>query len=515
MDTASKKRALFSKRSIPARSVVEAQGRCSGRRSIGRLWAALTGIAATCAVWAVPAAAEPLAVVVDVDPSLPIDPSKLCADLETDLGVPVRGGKAGGGPSLVVRSGPEGTISILFLPPGSEAKARTLGAPTDRRLLGDTVELAASTLLRDEAGEILTKLQKPPRDTGVYQLPVARAEPASVPPATCGGPSVWAGADLVPYVGTSLYDAKRARHLSFNLLAGYTRGVDGVELGGGVNIASHHMCGAQITGVGSISLGRVDGVQLSPLNYAGGNVTGTQIGVGAVADGDVVGLQLAVVDIAKGAVSGAQIGTVNIASNQLQGLQNGVTNLALDNVDGAQVGVVNIAFGKVRGTQVGVFNYAEESNASVGLVTIVKKGRTEPEAWASESGIVMAGVRHGGGFLHNIYGIGEHIGATATPTMAFGLGGRVQLSPATHLDIDVIDYFTTRSDDVLGSMQATIGHRFVGWFGAYAGASYNVRAADTGQERIKPPWGAKHLGNIDKTELAGWPGVTAGVRLLL
>ena len=353
--------------------------------------------------------------------------------------------------TVVVRRRADGNVTIVFIRPDGREVERTLDLPADRDLATETIALAAGNLVRDEAAELVASLSPappPPTEAPAAPEEVPTVDAASAPPApatqrvSCtDAEPLFFGADFAPYAGSSSKYADRRRTLSFNFVAGYSRGLRGFELGVGANIESAFMCGVQIAAGANVVLGDVRGVQLAPANVALGAVQGVQVGVVNLAKGDIEGVQLGPVSIGGGALTGAQVGVVNllggsvlgsqsgvvnIASADVRGAQLGVVNIAHGGVDGVQIGTTNVATGEVRGTQVGVVNYAEVSDYPVGVVSVVRRGRTSVDGWVTESGIGMAGVRHGGRVIHNVYGVGYRAGSPSGWSFALGLGARAR-----------------------------------------------------------------------------------------
>ena len=85
---------------------------------------------------------------------------------------------------------------------------------------------------------------------------------------------------LIPWISTAGFqDPNRniTTNLSLNIIAGYHAKLDGIELGGILNMKGIEARGAQIAGIGNIVGGNVDGFQISAgLNAAGRNVEGFQ-----------------------------------------------------------------------------------------------------------------------------------------------------------------------------------------------------------------------------------------------
>src|SRR5690606_4057750 len=112
---------------------------------------------------------------------------------------------------------------------------------------------------------------------------------------------------------------------SFNLIGGYTAGLQGVEIGGVFNIVKQDMSFLQIAGVFNMTGGRASGVQTAGLfNQALDSVTGVQLaGAFNLTNGDLQGIQASgAVNHASGDVSGMQLsGAINSALQGIRGMQ--------------------------------------------------------------------------------------------------------------------------------------------------------------------------------------------------
>ena len=155
---------------------------------------------------------------------------------------------------------------------------------------------------------------------------------------------------LVPTVSTNGAIAGAVvNRVSINILGGYARGVDGVEVGGGLNLLSHDMKGVQIGGLANLVGGRTSGVQIAGgINHGMRSLQGLQL----------AGLANTVWDT----LSGAQVaGGVNVVKRGMSGAQvSGAANVTLGDLDGFQAsGGINLAHGRVNKAQVsGAVNYA-------------------------------------------------------------------------------------------------------------------------------------------------------------
>jgi hypothetical protein len=155
---------------------------------------------------------------------------------------------------------------------------------------------------------------------------------------------------VVPSVSTNgAVAASTVNRISVNLLGGYARGVQGVEVGGAVNLLSRDMKGLQVGGLANLVGGRTRGVQIGgAINHGMRSLEGLQLaGLANTVWDTLAGVQLA--------------GGVNVVKRGMTGVQvSGAGNVALGDLDGVQVtGGVNLAHGVVNKAQVaGVVNYA-------------------------------------------------------------------------------------------------------------------------------------------------------------
>jgi len=187
---------------------------------------------------------------------------------------------------------------------------------------------------------------------------------------------------LVPNVGTNRkLSGSVDNNLSFNVLAGYSGGVNGFEIGGLLNIVRRNVHGSQIGGIANIVGGSTNPFQLAGMfNLNGGSVTGTQIaGMSNVVLDTLNGVQLAGFNnTLHGYMNGVQVsGFNNVTTQNVDGIQlTGFANVALkdvklgqisgfanycDNVDGGQIsGFANVAKGDVNWGQISGFaNYGK------------------------------------------------------------------------------------------------------------------------------------------------------------
>ena len=187
---------------------------------------------------------------------------------------------------------------------------------------------------------------------------------------------------FIPYIGTNRkLSGSVDNTLSFNILAGYSGGINGFEMGGLLNIVRRDVNGSQISGLANIVGGDTKYFQLAGFfNKNSGTITGTQIaGFSNVVLDTITGIQLAgFQNTLHGHMNGIQIaGFNNVTTQHVDGIQlTCFVNVALkdvklaqiscfanycDNVDGGQLsGFVNFAKGDVNwGQASGFANYGK------------------------------------------------------------------------------------------------------------------------------------------------------------
>jgi hypothetical protein len=98
-----------------------------------------------------------------------------------------------------------------------------------------------------------------------------------------------------------------------------------------------------------------------------------------------------------------------------------VVNIGGD-VTGAQVGVLNIAR-TVTGTQVGVLNIAQTSDAPIGLLNVITRGKLNLAAWTNETSVANVAVKLGGANVYSfLMGGVNPRGANGKVNLSYGLG---------------------------------------------------------------------------------------------
>lgn len=248
-------------------------------------------------------------------------------------------------------------------------------------------------------------------------------------------------------------------NFSFNMLGGYTAGVEGLEMAGVFNINKKDVRYLQMAGVFNITGGNAIGVQSAGVyNQVMDSVAGLQMaGVVNIVKGRVTGLQAAsVYNLSIGKVKGAQFsGVVNTTIDTMTGLQaagiinsavksvtggqiSGIINLAVKDVNGLQAaGLINTCAGNMRGVQFsGVINYAtrlrgaqiglvniadSSSGVGIGLFSFVVKGYHKVSLSANEAFTYNVALKTGTHWLYNIYTAGSVL-QQQNNAYTFGIG---------------------------------------------------------------------------------------------
>lgn len=192
---------------------------------------------------------------------------------------------------------------------------------------------------------------------------------------------------FLPLVGTNgLLSGNVTNNLSLNIFSGYSQGLNGLEIGGFVNIIRENVIGTQIAGFGNITGNATEGAQVAGFfNYNGGDLKGGQVaGFSNILFGDVNGIQAAgFSNSLRGKMNGIQVaGFSNLTTSDVDGIQAaGFSNVALGDVKLAQIsgfsnfsknvegiqaaGFMNVANGNVKTIQAAGFTNFARGNAAI------------------------------------------------------------------------------------------------------------------------------------------------------
>lgn len=341
---------------------------------------------------------------------------------------------------------------------------------------------------------------------------------------------------------------------SLNVLAGYSKGVDGFEIGGLANMVNGDVKGCQIGGITNLVAGNTNGFQLAGIaNLSQGNVKGVQVsGISSIVKGDMDGVQVSgIASVVRGGFDGVQVsGISNLVFEKSYGVQiAGIYNQVIDTLVGSQIsGIGNSALkGNTlnqvsgifnltninSGTQFsGIYNHANENNGlqiglintsvrstgiAIGLINFVKEGYRGYEISTNESFqsniVIKSGVKR----LYNTYSFGNQIGKDNLMTAGLGMGTYFDLSKRIMLSVDgsFNSTFTKNNyNSFFTKLSLTIDFKILKWLVLYAGPSLNSDFSLNGGEAIDfsyKPFSEKDLPN---GFIRHWGGAQIGIRLM-
>ena len=344
--------------------------------------------------------------------------------------------------------------------------------------------------------------------------------------------------------------------VSVNVFWGKNGGVNGVEVGGLVNVTTQEMNGIQVAGIGNRVRGDVQGTQVGGIFNVDKNVvSGVQVAGILNVTKESKGVQAAgLLNVARNIKGVQAAGLLNIASVASTALQvAALGNLAgYDSDGGVQVsalfnvnkGTSNLQIapflnvgGKVRGCQIGLINVADTvGGASIGLINFVKKGYNRLEISGADVLYFNAELKLGSRGFYNIFHVGLRPVHPTERHYAFGYGfGRVfdtRKKRCSHnLELLFTQIKNTQQIEVpnapkrnqlnlLNQLRWTMDYRIGRRTSLFLGPTLNVILSklvdeDTGKYDLDIlPYTIfeKVISAKDPMYLAGWVGVNAGIR---
>ncbi|MCK9204723.1 MAG: carboxypeptidase-like regulatory domain-containing protein [Bacteroidales bacterium] len=307
-------------------------------------------------------------------------------------------------------------------------------------------------------------------------------------------------ASIIPYIGTNWkVTGSITNRVSFNLLAGYTGGLKGFELGSLLNITRKEMSGLQIGGIGNIVGGRANGLQIGGLfNFDLDNFKGVQIaGMLNYAPDTIRGSQISLMtNVANGHCSGAQISLLlNLALKDVRKVQAcclvnyghnvdgvqfaGLLNIARNHNDGLQIaGIVNYAT-IVNGVQIGLVNISNtvERGIPIGIFSYVQKGYHLFEVSGNEIFYGNVAFKSGTKRFYSFVQFG--IGNDYKLQGSYGIGTIFTLNKKLSMNLDVSAGFVYHPKDTiyhgfLLKANPALEYRFAKHFALFMGPAYNL-----------------------------------------
>ncbi|MCG8574489.1 MAG: hypothetical protein MI810_06340 [Flavobacteriales bacterium] len=349
----------------------------------------------------------------------------------------------------------------------------------------------------------------------------------------------WAQISLVPSVSIGSDLSTKGlitNHFSLNVLAGYSNGVYGVEVGGILNINKGNVWGAQVGGISNMVGGNVTGFQGAGIvnlvkgdfygaqvggiaNLIQGNYRGVQVGgISSIVKRDFIGVQVGgITAISRGGFYGIQLGGISsVTFEKFIGFQiGGIHNIARDSFYGGQIagisnhsggtqnflqiaGISNYSKGNMglqlggivnytqenKGLQIGLVNISRRGNGvALGLFNFVREGYHKTEIFTDELFHLNLAVKTGSQRFYNIYTAGMRFGLGQQNnmyTVGMGFGTYFNLSEKlmTSLDftgkIAVENNFSSLNFASLYQFSPTLDFKAAKWITLFAGPSVNV-----------------------------------------
>ncbi len=346
---------------------------------------------------------------------------------------------------------------------------------------------------------------------------------------------------LTPGIGTH---GKMSSHVinkfSFNIIGGYTAGLQGVEIGGVFNIVKQDMSFLQIAGVFNMTGGKANGVQTAGVfnhaldsvnglqlagvvNFTTGNLRGVQTsGLANHASGSIAGMQLSgAVNSAPKGIKGMQLsGLGNLSEKNVNGMQlSGAVNISTNDVKGVQMsGLLNIAR-KVNGVQIGIINIADTvEKFNIGLINLIRKGYYKLSLYTNEAVPLNLSLKTGTHKLYNILiaGVNPEAGRQVF-TYGYGFGSDLHLWRRWSFTPEITAQYCYRGNPnayaMLYRANMNLNLKIGKYITFFAGPSFSMYhySADQPRENYNhpiPKYGAINSGYAD---LKYWFGWNAGI----
>lgn len=366
---------------------------------------------------------------------------------------------------------------------------------------------------------------------------------------------------LVPGLGTHGHlSSQVVNRFSFNLIGGYSAGLDGLEFATVFNIDKGDVRSVQIAGVFNGVGGRVNGVQIAGLfNTVLDTTRAVQIaGLSNVVRNEASGLEVAgISNTVVGSFSGAQLngigafnrknfygagvsGVMNLTLGWASGLQaGGIMNIVKDSTHGVQVaGVFNQTRKTMDGVQIaGIYNYARKAQGvqialvnvadtldgvSIGVVNYVRTGYHKLSIYTSELMPLNVAFQSGAKHIYTVVSGGVDFAHHRAFYSGFGMGYVFNLKHDMVLPVQLTNEIyhlgkdgvqqpeKDRKNAALLRLEPSLQWQVSKKVGFFAGPSYSFcYRALQGAEGYKslPVSFATHY--TDKT--SGWFGFHAGI----
>lgn len=298
-------------------------------------------------------------------------------------------------------------------------------------------------------------------------------------------------ASFLPFISTNrLLSVNTINKYSLNILAGYSKGIDVIEIGGLLNVDNGDVKYVQIGGLGNCVFGDVTGVQVAGLTNINSKKTeGVQIaGIVNINSMNVKGLQIGgITNLNKNNTKGMQIAGIYNQTKSIKGVQiAGIANYS-DTTNGFQLaGLVNKT-NYLKGAQLSFVNIADTaSGIPIGFFSYVKKGYHKFEIATDETKFGTLSFGTGVNKLHTIFLLGINYNKTQLVTYGYGLGSTYQLHRKWNLSVSLLlqNIQSTTTNDInftnnISKLNASVEYKIYPKLLIGFGPTLSVLNADT------------------------------------
>jgi len=370
---------------------------------------------------------------------------------------------------------------------------------------------------------------------------------------------------ITPLGTNGLESWNTTNNISFNLLAGFSGGLQGVEFAGFANALKGDMKGVQFAGFCNNTFGNAEGAEIAGFwNYNHKNIKGFQAsGFANFTLGHVQGFQASgFANYADGASFGQYGGFANLSTDNVSGVQaSGFANVTVGDMKGLQgSGFANVTVGdqlgiqatgfsnivtrrmkgvqasgffnytkKLSGVQLGVVNYADsvENGIPIGVFSYVKQGYLVLDVGGNESLFGAVSIKTGVRRFYNIFSVGASLRKDRLMWgWGYGIGTQLAIAKKLDLSIEAISYhlnddsWYTNHLNLLNRANLTVAYHLNSNISVYAGPALNVWVTDVdsdGDPYTEAPvsdWSI-YKRTWHYTEVNIYPGLSAGLRFNL
>lgn len=353
---------------------------------------------------------------------------------------------------------------------------------------------------------------------------------------------------ITPFGTNGLQSWNTINHFSINLFAGFSGGLEGLEMAGFANGLRGDMDGIQLAGFCNNTFGQARGLEIAGFyNYNQGYVKGMQIaGFANAAMSDVEGAQISgFANHAQGSALGQIAGFTNSAMGNKGGMQiagfanfsrgdgpggqiSGFANASTGHVMGVQVaGFMNYAH-KITGVQIAPFNVADtlDEGISIGVWSWIRNGYKVIQIGANETLIGEISLKSGVKKFYNILSVGSTIRNNSIKWgWGYGIGSMWELSERFDVGLEAISYhlnedrWWSNNLNLLNRINLTASYNLTRTFSIYAGPAWNVWVSHSrsGLEQLDPIKGDWYWydRSTSRNRVAMYPGFNAGIRIRL